>query len=94
MVTTMEILPKEPKALQHKVALGGYLVPNITVVEERATGEWHVCTDGFGMLAGSLEELNRWIWFVAQLQARAQGYSSHGEHSRALKENPNTIKVS
>ena len=87
----LEILPKMSPG--HEVTIGGYAVPRVEVGEDAATGKWHVCYDKrFGIVAENLEELDRWLWIVAQAQAVGEGYSCHGENS-VYRPNPHKLKI-
>ncbi|WP_416406494.1 hypothetical protein RCH27_08395 [Paracidovorax citrulli] len=86
----MEVLPVMPPGQQ--VTIDGFLVPRLTVSENAATGQWNVCYDGRFSITASLEELQRWIWLVAQAQAVGGGYSCHGENS-VYQPNPHKVRV-
>ncbi len=87
---TIQILPE--RVIRH-IALDGYAVPRVTVNEVAETGQWNVIYDGrFCALAEDLEELNRWLPLIANVQAVAEGYSCHGENS-AYRPNPHKVKV-
>lgn len=76
-----------------RVTIDGYLVPHVEVSEDPASGQWHVVYDGrFGIVSESLEELQRWLWIVANAQAVGEGYSCHGEHS-VYHPNPHKVRV-
>lgn len=81
------------RAPGHAVTIDGYAVPNVEVAENAATGQWHVTYDGrFSIVASDLEELQRWLWMVAQAQAVGAGYSCHGANS-VYRPNPHKVKV-
>lgn len=63
------------------VSIDGYLVPRLEVHEDAASGQWNVIYDGRFAVTASIEELNRWIWLIAQAQAVGCGYSCHGGNS-------------
>ena len=87
----LEILPKRLPG--HQVTIDGYLVPRVEVGEELETGKWNLIYDGrFGIVAENIEELNRWLWIVANAQAVGGGYSCHGEHS-TFNPNPHKVKA-
>lgn len=87
----IEILP--PSTRGGQVTIDGYLVPRVEVSEDAATGQWRVIYDGrFGVVAESLEELQRWLWIVANAQAVGEGYSCHGENS-VYRPNPHQVAV-
>ncbi len=87
----LSILPKcEPG---HRVTIDGFAVPRVEVAEDASTGQWHVTYDGrFGIVADSLEELQRWLWVVANAQAVGEGYSCHGASS-VWRPNPHKVQV-
>jgi len=87
---TIQILPEQ--SVRH-VALYGYMVPRLTVHEIPGTGQWNVIYDGrFCTMAEDIEEMNRWLPFIANVQAVADGYSCHGENS-VWRPNPHKVKV-
>lgn len=87
----LEILPKRSHG--HEVTLDGFAVPRVEVAEDAATGKWNFTYDGrYGVTADSLEELQRWIWIVANAQAVGGGYSCHGENS-VYQPNPHKVRV-
>lgn len=87
----LEILPKRSPG--HQVTIDGYDVPRLEVAEDAETGTWHVVYDGrFGIVAENIEELQRWLWIVANAQAVGAGYSCHGENS-IYRPNPHKVKV-
>lgn len=87
----LSILPKfEP---DHKVTIDGFAVPRVKVREDPATGQWNVTYDErFGIVAENLEELQRWLWIVANAQAVGEGYSCHGKNS-VWRPNPHKVQV-
>jgi len=87
----IEFLP--PRQPGSEVTLDGFVVPRLEVSEDLATGRWHVTYDGrFGLVAEGLEELQRWIWIVANAQAVGEGYSCHGENS-VYRPNPHRLQI-
>lgn len=85
------VLPK--RSPDHQVTIDGFAVPRVEVAEDAATGKWHVTYDGrFGIVAESLEELQRWLWIVATAQAVGKGYSCHGENS-VYRPNSHKVRV-
>lgn len=87
----LSILPRRTPGCQ--VILDGYALPRVEVAEDDSTGRWNVTYDGrFGVVAESLEELQRWLWLVAQAQAVGEGYSCHGENS-VWRPNPHKVRV-
>lgn len=87
----LEVLPIRSPG--HAVTIDGFAVPNVEVAEDPATGRWHVTYDGrFGVMAENLEELQRWLWIVAQAQAVGGGYSCHGANS-VYRPNPHKVQV-
>lgn len=87
----LTILP--PMNAGRQVTIDGFLVPRIEVAEDPANGHWRVTYDGrFATVAETLEELQRWLWIVANAQAVGEGYSCHGEHS-IYRPNPNKVRV-
>ena len=87
----LSILPKRDPGCQ--VTIDGFAVPRIEVAEDPETGRWNVTYDGrYGLIAENLEELQRWVWLLAQVQAIGEGYSCHGENS-VWRPNPHQVKV-
>jgi len=86
----LEILPRMD--IGHDVTLDGYLVPGVRVVERDDSGQWNVTLDGrYGIVAENIEELQRWIWLVANAMAVGAGYSCHGKNSQVG--NPYKVQV-
>ena len=87
----LAILPQMSAGRQ--VCIDGFLVPRIEVAEDPTNGHWRVTYDKrFAAVAETLEELQRWLWIVANAQAVGEGYSCHGEHS-IYHPNPNKVRV-
>lgn len=87
---TTQILPERGT---RETTIDGYRVPRVAVVEIAATGQWNVIFDGrFCVLAEDLEEVNRWLPMIANVQAVGEGYSCHGEHS-VYRPNPHKVKM-
>jgi hypothetical protein len=87
---TIQILPDHSR---REITLDGFAVPRVSVQEISATGQWNVIFDGrFCVLADDLEEVNRWIPMIANVQAVAEGYSCHGDNS-VYRPNPHQVRV-
>ena len=87
---TVHVLPEQRTRC---VTVGGYSVPSITVHEIEATGQWNVmCGGRVCVLAEDMEEVVRWLPFIANMQAVAAGYSCHGENS-IHRPNPHKVQV-
>jgi hypothetical protein len=86
----LEVLPA--MAAGHSVTLDGYLVPRVQVLEDQATGLWNVTYDNRFGITVSLEEMQRWLWLLAQAQAVGEGYSCHGENS-VYRPNPHKVQI-
>ena len=88
---TIAFLPKRLPG--HEVTIDGYLVPRVEVGEDEETGKWNLFLDRrFGVEAQNIEELDRWLWIVANAMAIGAGYSCHGENS-VYRPNPFKLKV-
>lgn len=73
----------------HEVTIDGYLLPNIEVTERE--GRYSVLLDRRFLIEGcAFDELQRWLWIVANAQAIGAGYSCHGENSQAV--NPHKVQ--
>ena len=87
----LSIIPKRSPG--HEVTIDGFAVPRVEVEEDAASGRWQLTYDGrFGVTADSLEELQRWLWIVANAQAVGERYSCHGENS-VYRPNPHKKQV-
>ena len=86
----LRVLPKMEMA--QGVTMDGYLVPRLEVREDSASGCWNVIYDGRFAVTASLEELQRWLWLLAQVQAVGEGYSCHGANS-VYRPNPHKQQV-
>jgi hypothetical protein len=85
------ILP--PHTPGQQVTIDGFVIPRVEVREIVATGHWQVIYDRrFAVEAESLEELQRWLWIVANAQAVGESYSCHGENS-IYRPNPHKVRV-
>ena len=86
----LQILP--PMEEGQAVAVDGFLVPRVKVIENKMTGLWYLTLDErFGVSDVCIEELNRWLWIIANAQAIGAGYSCHGENS--IARNPYKTRV-
>lgn len=69
---------------QH-ATIDGYLVARIRVSEHFESGRWSLTLDDrFGVVADNIEELDRWLWLVANAIAIGEGLSCHGKNSRKM----------
>jgi len=89
-MTMLEVLPVISAG--REVLIDGYRVPRLTTEEDAATGMWRVCYDNRFSIMATLEEMQRWVWLLAQVQAVGEGYSCHGENS-VYRPNPHQVKV-
>ncbi|MDN5506414.1 MAG: hypothetical protein L0H10_21705 [Comamonas sp.] len=89
-VEMLQMLPRMDAA--QGVAINGYLVPRLETREDPASGQWNVIYDGRFGITATLEEMQRWLWLLAQVQAVGEGYSSHGANS-VYRPNPHQQKV-
>ena len=89
-IEMLEVLPQMISGQQ--VTIDGFLVPRVTVSEDQSTGQWNICYDGRFSIMASMEELQRWLWLLAQAQAVGEGYSCHGENS-VYQPNPHKVRV-
>lgn len=86
----IQVLP--PQSIR-RVTVDGFAVPRVSVHEIAETGQWNVIYDErFCVLAEDLEEVSRWLPFIANVQAVADGYSCHGENS-VHTPNPHKVQV-
>lgn len=82
-----------PERAECEVTVDGYAVPLLSVREIAETGQWNVIYDRrHCVLAESVDELARWIPFLANVAAIANGYSCHGENS-VWQPNPHQVRV-
>ena len=86
----LQILPKMETG--QAVTLDGFLVPRVQVHEDPESGLWNVIYDGRFAVTAKLEELQQWLWLVAQAQAVGEGYSCHGANS-VYRPNPHRVRV-
>lgn len=86
----LQILPKIE--VGQAVTLDGFLIPRIQVHEDPGSGLWNVIYDGRFTISAKLEELQQWLWLVAQAQAVGEGYSCHGANS-VYRPNPYQVRV-
>ena len=87
----IEVLP--PRAPGRQAMIDGYLVPNVEVGEDPATGKWCLFLDNrWGTPPVEIEELHRWLPMIANALAIGAGYSCHGEHS-VYRPNPHKVRA-
>lgn len=90
-LSVISILPKRSPG--HQITIDGFRVLRVEVEEDQSTGKWNLTYDRrFGVVAENIEELQRWLWIVANAQAVGEGYSCHGENS-AWRPNPHKVQV-
>ena len=86
----IEVLP--PRAPGREVAIDGFLVPRVEVVEDPATGLWCLFLDRrYGTPPVDIDELHRWLPVIANALAIGAGYSCHGENS-VWRPNPHKVR--
>jgi hypothetical protein len=78
---------------EHRVTVGGYAVPAISVVPltGEEDGRSNVVLDGRFCLMADAEEIRRWMPLVAHAMAIGAGYTCHGENSR--RANPYRVRM-
>jgi len=89
----LQILPKMQEGYQ--VAIDGYLVPRVRVsktADTDTTGLWDVSLDERYCVLESKEEMNKWVWLLANAQAISEDWSCHGKNSTPLG-NPHQVNV-
>lgn len=65
-----------------RLVVDGYQVPHIAA---RKNGDgWTLVLDGRYAIDVTEDEVERWLWWVANAMAVAAGYTSFGEHSAPL----------
>jgi len=75
-----------------KVVSYGHAVPNLSAtMQPDGQNAWLILDERF-MIEGPIEEIQKWVPFIANCMAVAAGYSCHGENSREV--NPYKVKVS
>jgi hypothetical protein len=68
----------------YKITIGGYLVPYIKAYKN-IDGSWTLLLDGrFAIDIQNEEEIQRWVWWVANAMAIASGYSCFGANSAPI----------
>ena len=78
-----------PFEAESVVSCHGYQVPNLTVIDQGG-GTIRLRLDRRFEIEAPKEEVERWIWFIANAMAVSSGYSCFGENS--VKE-PNPFKM-
>ena len=63
----------------YHVVVDGFDVPYVTLRKNNL--DWDLIVDGRYSITASGDEMDRWIWIVANAMAIAAGYTSHGENS-------------
>lgn len=80
----------QPSTLR-EITVDGFAVPHIRAVELQCENEglFNLVVDGRFSITVEKEDLEKWLWFIANAMAVAAGYSGHGENSCV----PNPYKV-
>jgi len=74
-----------PFAEYYRIMVDGYLVPKITAVkiEENL---WNITLDERYGITAPGEEIQKWMWIVANAMAIGAGYSCFGENSQIINQ--------
>lgn len=81
-----------PFAEHYRVVVDGYAVPHLTAYLISGTeDEWNLVCDGRFIMQAPGAEIQRWLWFLTNCMAVAEGWSCHGEHSQPV--NPYRLQV-
>lgn len=69
-----------------QVVVGGYLLPHVKARKGRASGEPRVSliVNGSFGLDVSLDEAERWLWWVGNAMAIAAGYTCLGDNCQRI----------
>jgi len=67
----------------HKPTIDGYEIPNLQVIRKTGAkdGEVSVILDDRFIIDVPEDQLDPWLWIVANAMAIGAGYSCHGENS-------------
>jgi len=63
----------------YHAVVDGFEVPYIKLRKNES--DWDLVVDGRYSVTASGDEMDRWIWIIANAMAIAAGYTSHGEQS-------------
>lgn len=76
----------------YKPTIGGYVIPQLRILRKKGAqdGIATVLLDNRFMIDVSEDQLDPWLWIVANAMAIGAGYSCHGENS--IKD-PNPFKT-
>jgi hypothetical protein len=64
----------------YRITVEGYKVPHI-IVRKLENDKWDLVLDERFSITASGEEIQRWMWWVANAMAIAGGFTSFGENS-------------
>lgn len=79
-----------PFVEEWRVVLDGYEVPNLSAIV-RKDGGIMLSLDHRFLIEGPREEVEKWIWIVANAMAIGAGYSCHGENCTPI--NPFKVRM-
>jgi hypothetical protein len=65
----------------YAITVDGYEVPYVEGRKD-SNGQWSLLLDGRFSIDVTEDELNRWMWILANGMAVAAGYTCHGEGSK------------
>lgn len=71
-----------PKLPHHEFTVNGYKVPGVTGFE--TDDGWNIVVDGRFAITATHDEMERWIWLLANGMAVAAGFTCHGENSQPM----------
>ena len=72
-------------SFNYRVKVDGCEVPYIRASMMKGTEDrWVLCLDNRFMLEVPHDEVQRWMWFVADAMAVAAGWSCHGKQGRRM----------
>jgi hypothetical protein len=74
----------------YAITVDGYEVPYVEGRKD-SKGQWSLLLDGRFSIDVTEDELNRWMWILANGMAVAAGYTHHGEGSK--QHNPFTRQI-
>lgn len=63
----------------YKISVCGFLVPKLKA-RKSDSGEWSVTLDGRFSIDVKEDEMQRWVWILANAMAISAGYSCFGEN--------------
>lgn len=81
-----------PFVEQWKVIVGGYEIPKLSAIVQK-DGDIMLTLDGRFGIDGTPEEMEKWLWIIANALAIGEGYSHYGAETKGRPFAPKVISL-